>query len=123
MVNSTILLKRNTKRIWLSIKGNPPSDQVEAFFWYFNFSFNDIDECFKIIFYLFFKDHTQGRGAKIILSQFVWCLEGSVDNWLNIFTLKGQLIRIVFHAWNKSICPQIVMLESEGESPLKYMPG
>ena len=32
MVNSTILLKRNTKRIWLSIKGNPPSDQVEAFF-------------------------------------------------------------------------------------------
>ena len=32
MVNSTFLLKRNTKRIWLSIKGNPPSDQVEAFF-------------------------------------------------------------------------------------------
>ena len=32
MVNSTILLKRNTKRIWLSIKGNPPSDQVKAFF-------------------------------------------------------------------------------------------
>ena len=123
MVKSTILLKRNTKRIWLSIKGNPPSDQVEAFFWSFNFSFNDIDVCFKIFFYLFSKDHTQGRGAKIILSRFLCCLEGSVDNWLNILTLKGQLIRIVFHAWNKSICPQIAMLDSEGESPLKYMPG